>query len=326
MKKEDLADALPNMSHYFKVQNARHGKVFLPEAFVASEEVDAQQRAQEQRSSIHKEDRSDKRREGEALAKEFGISAHEVAQQRQALNYAEHIKEKKDLERLKFQEKQEMEQVQKAVTEHINVDEQKRRLEEIKQERLNMPQQDTHQNAYPSRRGPGLPHQHSQPPMHPSQTGSRLGPPHQFSLDAPHPSPVRQASHEYETLPGMQMQRQATSAKEHLYDHIDTHRPQPAHLHPTSSHQSAPPQPNPQQLDPPHFDHFSSGPQGTQGTVAYASPPQQGVQLGELDIGSTVQISDPPRYGVIKWIGELPNIQGYVAGVELVSVSIFFNG
>ena len=48
-------------------------------------------------------------------------------------------------------------------------------------------------------------------------------------------------------------------------------------------------------------------------------PPQQGVQLGELGIGSLVQIGDPPRYGVIRWIGELPNIQGYVAGVELVS-------
>ena len=255
MKKEDFTDAVPNMSHYFRVQNTRHGKVFLPEAFVASEEVDAQQRAQEQRSSMHKEDRSDKRREGEALAKEFGISAREIAQQRQALNYAEHIKEKKDLERLKCQEKQEMEQVQKAVSEHINVDEQRRRLEEIKQERLNMPHQDTHQNAYPSRRGPGLSHQ-------------------------------------------------------------------PAHLHSASSHQSALPQPNPQQLDPPHFDHFSSGPQGTQGTVAYASPPQQGVQLGELDIDSTVQISDPPRYGVIRWIGELPNYKGSVAGVELVS---YFN-
>lgn len=318
MKKEDFADALPNLSHYFKLCNSHHGKVFFPEAFVASEEVDAQQRAQEQRSSMHKEDQSDEHREDEALAKEFGISAHEIAQQRQALNYAEHIQQKKVLERLKCQEKQEMEQVQKPVTEHINVDQQRRRLEEIKQERPNMPQQDTHQNAYPSRRGPGLPHQHSQPPMHPTQTGSRLGPPHQFSLDAPHPSPVRQASHEYETLPGMQMQRQATSAEEHLHDHIDTHGPQPAHLHPASSRHS-PPQPNPQQSDPPHFDHFSSGPQGTEGTVAYAPQCQQEVQLGELDIGSTVQISDPPQYGVIKWIGELPNIQGYVAGVELVS-------
>ena len=53
--------------------------------------------------------------------------------------------------------------------------------------------------------------------------------------------------------------------------------------------------------------------------VAYGPPPQPRVQLAELDVGSCVQISDPPQYGVIRWIGELPNIQGYVAGVELVS-------
>ena len=53
--------------------------------------------------------------------------------------------------------------------------------------------------------------------------------------------------------------------------------------------------------------------------VTYASPPQQGVQHSELDVGSAVQVSDLPRYGVIRWIGEVPNIQGYVAGVELVS-------
>lgn len=54
MKKEDFADAMPNMSHYFKIQNSgHHGKVFLPEAFVVAEEVDSQQRAQEQRSGMH---------------------------------------------------------------------------------------------------------------------------------------------------------------------------------------------------------------------------------------------------------------------------------
>ena len=53
--------------------------------------------------------------------------------------------------------------------------------------------------------------------------------------------------------------------------------------------------------------------------VAYGPPAQQGVQLGELVVGSLVQVSDPPQYGVIRWIGELPNIQGTVAGIELVS-------
>jgi len=56
---------------------------------------------------------------------------------------------------------------------------------------------------------------------------------------------------------------------------------------------------------------------------SHSAPPQSSPQpipshVG-LGIGSTVQMSDPPRYGVIKWMGGLPNIQGLVAGVELVS-------
>ena len=166
----------------------------------------------------------------------------------------------------KHQDEQEFDQVQKAVTEQINVDEQIRRLEEIKERRkLNKPQQNTQQNEAASVNDlvptstscPG-----TQPPLH--------GP------GLPHSS------------------------------------------------LSAPPQPNPQpissqQLDPPHLDHFSADPVGAQVPVAYALRPQLRVQLAELGIGSCVQISDPPRYGVIRWIGELPPIQGYVAGLELVN-------
>ena len=213
MKKEDFADALSHMSSKFKVQHSHHGKVFLPEAFVVSEEVDGQ------------------------------------------------AKGKRSVDGLKYEIKQEFDQVEEAVTEQIDVDEQIRRLEEIEQkrEKLNKPQQKTQQDAaasvsnlvpgtQPPHRGPGLP---------------------QSSL-------------------------------------------------------SAPPQPNPrpipsQELDPPHHDHFSADPVGAQLPVTYAPPPQQGVQLGKLGVGSAVQVSDPPRYGVIRWTGELPGIQGTVAGVELVS-------
>ena len=55
---------------------------------------------------------------------------------------------------------------------------------------------------------------------------------------------------------------------------------------------------------------------GAQVPFAYVPSPQQEVYLG---IGSAVQVSDPPRYGVIRWTGELPGIQGVIAGVELVS-------
>ena len=39
-----------------------------------------------------------------------------------------------------------------------------------------------------------------------------------------------------------------------------------------------------------------------------------------FSLGSTVQLSpDPSRYGVIRWIGTLPGIEGRITGVELVS-------
>ena len=100
MRKEDFADALSRMSSNFKAQHS-HGKVFLPEAFVVSEEVDGQ------------------------------------------------AKGKRDVDEQKNQDKQEFDQVQKAVTEQIDVDEQIRRLEEIEQVRrkLNKPQQRAQQNA-----------------------------------------------------------------------------------------------------------------------------------------------------------------------------------
>lgn len=39
----------------------------------------------------------------------------------------------------------------------------------------------------------------------------------------------------------------------------------------------------------------------------------------KFGINSMVQVSDPPRFGVIRWIGEMPGIQVTIAGVELVS-------
>ena len=41
-----------------------------------------------------------------------------------------------------------------------------------------------------------------------------------------------------------------------------------------------------------------------------------------LLIGSMVQVSDPPQYGVLRWIGELPDMKGVIAGVEMVSLPL----
>ena len=65
------------------------------------------------------------------------------------------------------------------------------------------------------------------------------------------------------------------------------------------------------------MSQFPSGQSGEGGTaMAYAS---QEISHS-FSMGSTVELlSDPPRYGVIQWIGSISNFQGRIAGVELVS-------
>lgn len=40
---------------------------------------------------------------------------------------------------------------------------------------------------------------------------------------------------------------------------------------------------------------------------------------GELEVGSMVEVNDPPLFGVIRWIGRISGISEPVAGIELVS-------
>lgn len=41
-----------------------------------------------------------------------------------------------------------------------------------------------------------------------------------------------------------------------------------------------------------------------------------------LEINSMVEVNDPPIYGVIRWIGELPDVDEPIAGLELVRTSL----
>ena len=43
-----------------------------------------------------------------------------------------------------------------------------------------------------------------------------------------------------------------------------------------------------------------------------------------IGIGSKVQVSDAPRYGVLRWIWELPDMKGAIAGVQMVSLPLQF--
>ena len=67
--------------------------------------------------------------------------------------------------------------------------------------------------------------------------------------------------------------------------------------------------------------------------ITQKSFPQSTTQAGHHDkdeiqtnlgfeIGSLVQVIDPPLYGVIQVIGEFPKILGMAAGIELVSQSV----
>ena len=44
----------------------------------------------------------------------------------------------------------------------------------------------------------------------------------------------------------------------------------------------------------------------------------------DFEIGSLVQVNDPPLYGVIRVMCAVPKIQGIAAGIELVSQSMLF--
>ena len=46
-------------------------------------------------------------------------------------------------------------------------------------------------------------------------------------------------------------------------------------------------------------------------------PPHPGSH--NLEVGSAVELVDPPGYGIIRWIGKFPDVPKVIAGVEMVS-------
>ena len=63
----------------------------------------------------------------------------------------------------------------------------------------------------------------------------------------------------------------------------------------------------------------------TRSTTAAESQPQPTQPLPHrpvshnLEVGSAVELLDPPGYGIIRWIGKFPGVNPDIAGVELVS-------
>ena len=116
-------EALPqhSLGQYFKVRNPQHGKVFLPEVFVAHEEVDAQQRAQQHNGTTYKYETvqgetSEKKSLQEQLVQqreEVTQTKEQVQQLQQKLNSA--ASEKKSLQEELVQQREEVTQTREQL-------------------------------------------------------------------------------------------------------------------------------------------------------------------------------------------------------------------
>ena len=73
---------------------------------------------------------------------------------------------------------------------------------------------------------------------------------------------------------------------------------------------------HPESRSPPIYDNMPGG-GNKQPTVMAIAPPSQ--DSHQFVMGSRVEFSDPPRYGEIRWMGNFPQVNGLIVGVELVS-------
>ena len=82
--------------------------------------------------------------------------------------------------------------------------------------------------------------------------------------------------------------------------------------------------------------HFASGQQAdlnrnhTTSCEWQTSVEQQAAQVvpfhqtsHSLEVGTAVELVDPPGYGTIRWIGKFPGVDHSIAGVEMVSCAIY---
>ena len=70
---------------------------------------------------------------------------------------------------------------------------------------------------------------------------------------------------------------------------------------------------------PPAIYDIMPGAGNKQPDVIVIAPESQDSTKHQFVIGSRVKFSDPPRYGEICWMGNFPQVNGLIAGVELVS-------
>ena len=340
----DFEDCIPGMTYLFAATKNHH--LFLPETTILSEKEatganDGQRTKPRPPENIDVENTA-------ALAREMGVSAETLLKnQKAALREAKLAKEAQELEQLKRaipEESLYIDRQQAALhafeAEHIEKMEEKRASLPSGSEAASNYLQPTHQPGRPQR-------QHSYEPVGPSSQRKYLS-------GQTKAASIAQGEEIYNRLDsrGYQQERSSgtlpatsypTEPQTQPFTQNSGHKwsPQQAQCPPYQqssnqqqrSNQQAPyyqassqqmpyqQKPTPQQLPDVHIDANA---------VAYApNVPTHASQhqiYRSLSIGSTVQITGfssthqdgPPRYGVIRWVGDLPGVQGPIAGIELV--------
>lgn len=91
------------------------------------------------------------------------------------------------------------------------------------------------------------------------------------------------------------------------------------------------PPPKPQTPTSPVVSDFSQHTNGVHGppsplrTPDYEDGAGENGEAGlesELEVGSMVEVNDPPLFGVIRWIGRISGVLEPVAGIELVKMKV----
>ena len=311
VRKEDFEDAIVLKSQPFKVSDRRHGIVYLPEAFVLLEDGEQPVIREQPRpeASLNPQQRAN-------LVQKCGFHSEEemLGEQSEALRQA---KEGKDA--------QELEEIKKAVqTEQIDIDKQREALLHLEKEKKKA---DT-AAAAAWQASPGAATQHPQSGSSTHSVDDLHNPPHiksQSSYPGSQPHQPRgtagtrpegqlsdRSFHHYDSLGNVRDEAEIARRKSHSHGAQDQGQQQPYPKGITPGH----PTPHLHLSQEPWRQHGAS-PNPAGGNQPSAQP------FPGLGVGSTVQVANPPHFGVIRWVGTLPGFQGLFAGVELVSQKTF---
>lgn len=343
MSTVDFEGAIPGMTYLFSAPKNR--RLILPEVAILSEEEAAGTSVDQPHhtESIDVENTS-------ILAKDMGMSAKQLmATQQAVLKDAEKSKQAKAA--------QELEQLKQAVPDQsVNVDSQRVALQAFEKEKNELnaakrssypPRSETYPRESNFHLQPGPPQrQHSYEAVLNSSPSSQRnylaghgksaslsqgeqiynrldsrgyrqgqsheysGQPQPFPRDLPDQQPQNQMSEQpaYERppqQPQQALQQRSQQSQQTLY-HVQ--------------------QPVQQQKLPPYQQYPGAGMPVSSGETIAVVPSSTNHQVHRsLSEGSTVQLvtfggagSQQPRYGVIRWVGEITGVAGTIAGIELV--------